>query len=203
MMRKIIAALCFCCASPAVAQDGAYLPFALQAKQLAGKAREQAEAAETKASAATTIANTTAQNVTSSVATLSAKIPVPASTVPPTERVGGATGTAGTYRPADAVQPRITRAGVVATDNAGAWSITWSTALPTPPVTLPIPINTGTQPVVCNVATSTATSASGRCWLARTLPATLVSVVALVSYDVMGAPATGISVQVLAIPMTQ
>lgn len=54
-----------------------------------------------------------------------------------------------------------------------------------------------------NVATATMTGATGRCWLSRTLPATLTLLTALVSYDLFGAGASGISVQVLAIPPTQ
>ena len=128
----------------------------------------------------------------------------PATVVPPSETVGGAGGTASTFRRSDAVQPRITRAGLAtATDTNGNWAITWSTPLATPPVTLPIPVNTGTEPIVCNVATSTGTGATGRCWLARTLPATILTLTALVNYDPFGTAAPGIMVQVLAIPVTQ
>ena len=85
----------------------------------------------------------------------------------------------------------------------GNWAITWSTPLATSPVTLPIPMNPGTEPIVCNVATSTGTGATGHCWLARTLPATILTLTALVNYDPFGTAATGIVVQVLAIPVTQ
>lgn len=128
----------------------------------------------------------------------------PGSTMPQAEALTAAAGTASTCLRSDARLPRITRAGLAApTDSGGNWAITWSTPLPAAPVTLPLPINTGTQPMVCNVTTSTATGATGRCWLARTLPATLLTLTALVSFDPNGAPASGITVQVLAIPVTQ
>lgn len=138
------------------------------------------------------------------VAVVQANACPPGSAVPQTEAIAAAAGVASTCLRSDARLPRITRAGLVSsTSNAGDWSITWTTPLPAPPVTLPIPMNTGTQPIVCNVSSSTTTGAAGRCWLARTLPATLVAVSALVSFDPNGAPAAGIAVQVLAIPATQ
>jgi hypothetical protein len=161
--------------------------------------RQQAQAASDAAAQAVKQADLTA-----AISAVQAAIPRARTTTPMQEAVGGAAGTAGTYLPGDAQAPRITRAGVVTTNStAGAWTVTWATALPSPPVTLPIPINTTTNPVICNVTTTTATGASGRCWYGRTLPATLAALTALVSYDVFGAPATGISVQVLAIPVTQ
>ncbi|WP_452665960.1 hypothetical protein [Sphingomonas zeae] len=70
---------------------------------------------------------------------------------------------------------------------------------------LPIPMlpAAGTQPIVCLPITSTATGSTGRCFYARTLPATITVVTNLVSYDVFGAAASGITVQVFAIPTTQ
>lgn len=117
--------------------------------------------------------------------------------------IGGQTGSQVRYAREDHTHPRITRAAVVTTDSAGAWSVTWSTPVATSPAVLPVPVNATTQPVVCNVATRTATGATGRCWLARTLPATLTVITSLVSYDIFGAPASGLSVQVFAIPLTQ
>lgn len=128
----------------------------------------------------------------------------PGSIMPQSEAVLASAGSASTCLRSDAKLPRITRAGMASsTTTTGEWSITWSTPLPAAPVTLPIPMNTGTQPIVCNVSSSTAIGASGRCWLARTLPATLLTLTALLSFDPNGAPAAGIQVQVLAIPTTQ
>lgn len=137
------------------------------------------------------------------VAAVAALVPVPAATTPPSEMIGGSVGTAGTYRPADSATPRITRATTVTTDTAGAWSVTWGTPLNSAPVVIPVPVNASTQPIVCNVTARTMTAASGRCWLARSLPATLSLVSALVSYDVFGAAASNVSVQIIALPPTQ
>ncbi len=128
----------------------------------------------------------------------------PGSSMPQPEAVDAAAGDAATCLRSNARLPRITRAGMApATDTSGTWSITWTKPLAAAPVTLPLPMNTGTQPIVCNVASSTTTGAAGRCWLARTLPATLLTLAALLSFDPNGAPAAGIIVQVLAIPSTQ
>ncbi len=138
------------------------------------------------------------------VAAVQANVCPPGTTTPQTEAVAATAGSASTCLRSDARLPRITRAGMASsTSTTGDWSITWSTPLPTAPVTLPIPMNTGTQPIVCNVATTTTTGATGRCWLARTLPATILTLTALLSFDAFGTPASGIAVQVLAIPTTQ
>ena len=163
--------------------------------------QSQIDAAKATADAARIAAAASVQ--ASDLAVLQAQIPRPADIIPPTEMIGGTVGTAGTYRPADAAQPRITRAGVVSTDASGGWSITWSSPLATVPTVLPVPINATTQPIICNVATRSTTAAAGRCWLARTLPATLLTLTALVTYDVFGAPVSGVSVQVIALPPTQ
>ncbi len=134
---------------------------------------------------------------------VTAMIPQPSAQVPQTEQVGGAVGAATAYMRADAKLPRITRAAVVATDASGNWSVTWSSPLMATPAVLPVPINSGGQPMVCNVTTATANGASGRCWLARTLPATLTLLTALISYDIFGNSPPVTSVQVLAIPPTQ
>ena len=127
----------------------------------------------------------------------------PANTTPPSEMIGGQTGAQVRYAREDHTHPRITRAGVVTTDANGNWSVTWATATTSVAAVLPVPINASTQPIVCNVATRTTTGATGRCWLSRTLPATILTLTALVSYDLFGAPANSISVQVFAIPVTQ
>ena len=138
------------------------------------------------------------------VAAVQASVCPPGTVAPQTEAVAATAGSASTCLRSDARLPRITRAGMASsTSSTGDWSITWSTPLPAAPVTLPIPMNTGTQPIVCNVASSTTIGATGRCWLARTLPATLLTLSALLSFDPNGAPASGIPVQVLAIPTTQ
>lgn len=148
-------------------------------------------------------AKTAADNAAQAAAAAQAAVPAPANATPPSEMIGGQTGSQVRYAREDHTHPRITRAGIVVTDSGGAWSVTWATPLASAPAVLPVPVNATTQPVVCNVSTRTTAGATGRCWLARTLPATLSLLSALVSYDIFGAAATGVSVQVLAIPSTQ
>ncbi|WP_230630721.1 hypothetical protein [Sphingomonas sp. Leaf37] len=138
------------------------------------------------------------------VAAIAANACPPGSTIPSAESTTPSAGSATTCVRSDFVPVRITRAGMAsATDANGTWSITWSKPLPSAPVTLPLPMNTGNQPIVCNVSSSTMTGAAGRCWLARPLPAALLTLSALLAFDPNGAPAAGITVQVLAIPITQ
>lgn len=132
-----------------------------------------------------------------------AAVPLPANATPPMEMVGGQTGSQVRYAREDHTHPRITRAAIVTTDSSGNWSVIWASPLASSPTVLPVPVNATTQPVICNVATRTTTGATGRCWLARTLPATILTLTALVSFDLFGTAANGISVQVLAIPATQ
>lgn len=141
----------------------------------------------------------------SDMQTVQASICPAGSTTPQAEIVAGSAGTASTCLRSDAKLPRITRAGMVTTDASGNWSVTWSTPLAAPPATLPIPMlpSGGTQPIVCAPTTSTATGSAGRCFYSRTLPATITLLSNLVSYDVFGAAASNITVQVFAIPTTQ
>ena len=184
-MRAVLLAAALIAGAPAAAQVA--VPRPISPATVASKADVQAAAADAAAARAAAEAACRATPL-----------------IPPAEMIGGTAGTAGTScRPTDAAQPRITRAAMVATGSGGTWSVTWSTPLAAAPVTLPIPINASAEPVVCNVATSTAAGATGRCWLARTLPSTLATLTALVAYDLFGAPAASISVQVLAIPPTQ
>lgn len=160
-------------------------------------------ASDTAARDAAAAAQATADAAAQAAATAQAAMPLPANATPPSEMIGGQTGSQVRYAREDHTHPRITRAAVVTTDGSGGWAVTWATSMASVPTVLPVPVNASTQPIVCNVATRTTTGATGRCWLARTLPATLSLLSALVSYDVFGAAATGVSVQVLAIPVTQ
>lgn len=128
-----------------------------------------------------------------------------ASTVPPTETVGGAAGSATTIRRGDAVQPRITRATNCTLDATGSCSITWATALSSAPTIVTTPINPpASQAIMCNTtATPTTTAVSIKCW---TIQTTLLSL-AIVTTGLTLAPAAtapaGTVVQVIAIPNTQ
>lgn len=139
----------------------------------------------------------------SDLANMAATIPVAASTLPPVEAPAGAIGAPGTYRPAGAVDVRITRASTVTTDASGNWAVIWSTPLLSTPVTLPIPINSGSQPAICNVTTTTATGATGKCFINQTTVLSLGIVTAGLTLNPTAAAAAGMSVQLLAIPVTQ
>lgn len=141
------------------------------------------------------------------IAALQAAMPQPATTVPPIEVPAGTVGTAGTYRPADSAMPRITRAGSCALSASGTCTVTWSLALPASansPNVIVTPINTGSQPISCNLtAVPTATSASIRCWTSQTTSLTLPIVTAGLTLAPNVAAAPGTVVQVTALPATQ
>ena len=131
-----------------------------------------------------------------------AAVPLPANVVPPSEASGAATGAqVGRYALEDHIHQRISRVAVVTSDATGNWSASWSSMpLATTPAIFPVAANTGNQPIVCNVATRTTTGATGRCWMARTLPATLTLINALIAYDVFGQSPASTTVMVLALP---
>lgn len=162
-----------------------------------------ASSVDTTARSAAAAAQAAADSANAAAASAAAAVPQPANATPPMEMVGGQTGSQVRYAREDHTHPRITRAAVVTTDSSGNWSVTWASPLASSPTVLPVPVNATTQPVICNVATRTTTGATGRCWLARTLPATILTLTALLSFDLFGTAANGISVQVLAIPSTQ
>lgn len=97
------------------------------------------------------------------------------------------TGTVGSSAPcahrADAARPTSVQAAIVTTDTTGNWTVTWAKpfASATPYIN-PQAINTGIQPYICNVASSTTTTASGKCWqtVTMTLPSVTTSLLGLV-----------------------
>lgn len=133
------------------------------------------------------------------LAAMQALIPVPASITPPTETVAGATGTPGTYRPGNAVQPRITRSVPFTTDATGTAAVTWPT-LPAVPLVFPEPnvASGAAQAPICAPVTGTVTTTGVtiKCWTTQSVTVSLLgAVVAPVS-----AAAAGVTGQVLAIP---
>lgn len=164
MIRMIFAAVALLSAAPATAQ----VVTSVDPSQVAKKADLDAMRQQVQAAADAAAQTVKQSDLSAAVSAIQATIPRARTAAPMQETVGGVAGTAGTYLPGDAQAPRITRAGLVTTNStAGAWSVTWAAPLPSAPVTLPIPINTTTNPVICNVATTTATGASGRCWYGR------------------------------------
>ena len=82
----------------------------------------------------------------------------------------GSAGSANCYVPKDASRPTAVQAANVQTNASdGSWSVTWGRSfVSATPVILPIPINTGAMPLVCNVVTRSATAATGKCWQSTT-----------------------------------
>lgn len=134
-----------------------------------------------------------------------ALIPTPAATIPNAEVVGGAAGTAGTYRPGNATQPRITRAANCTLDTNGACSITWATALSASPMIVITPVNTAAaQPMSCNTtALPTATAVSIKCWIVQNTLLSLAIVTAGINIVPAVTAPSGTVVQITAIPPTQ
>lgn len=139
-----------------------------------------------------------------SMAQVQAIIPQPANVTPPSESTTPAVGAQSMrYALEDHVHQRISRAAVVTTDSNGAWTVTWSPALPAAPAVLPIAVNAGTQPIICNVTTRTTTTAAGKCWLAQNTVLSLGLVTAGLTLLPFANAAASTSVQVFAIPTTQ
>lgn len=135
------------------------------------------------------------------IAAMQAQIPVPASTVPPAETVGGAAGATMTFRRGDAVQPRITRAVVGTTATGGNLTVTWD-ALSSVPIVIPVPFvaSGALQAPVCMPVsgTVTTTGATVRCFTTQSVTVSILgSVVAPVT-----TAAAGVQVQVFAVPTT-
>lgn len=120
----------------------------------------------------------------SSVAALQAAMPAPC---PGTQLADTLNGTVGSGTPCtvrvDAARPTVVQAAIVTTDASGNWSVTWAKAFANAtPYINPQAINTGTQPYICNVSSSTTTGATGRCWqtVTSTLPSLATSLLGLV-----------------------
>lgn len=139
--------------------------------------------------------------ISDQIATMQAAIPVPASSVPPAETVGGAPGATMTFRRGDAVQPRITRAVIGTTAAGGTVAVTWD-ALPSVPIVVPIPfVASGAvqAPMCFPVAGSvTTTGATVKCFTSQSVT---VSILGAVVAPITTA-AAGVQVQVFAVPTT-
>ena len=96
---------------------------------------------------------------------LQAQIPQPASTIPPTEMIGGEVGTPGKYRPADARQPRITRSKTVTLDTNGTATFDWTSqgALGAPVQVAITPVYTGAGVPKCWATAASATAVTVKC----------------------------------------
>lgn len=117
-------------------------------------------------------------------------------------------GTVGTStacsRRSDSTRPTAVQAAAVVTDASGNWTVTFAKSFANAPAVDPLPINTGSLPIMCNVVSRSVTGATGKCWQANT--ATLGgSLTALLNavVNVFGNAAANTTVMVLARDMTQ
>lgn len=135
----------------------------------------------------------------SQVEAIQSAIPQPAATVPPAEMTGGSVGTPGTYRPADARQPRITRSRTLTLAADGTATFDWSAQGPlaTPGQVVVTPVHTGAGVPKCWATAVTATSASVKC-VVETVA--LLSILGLNVGSVTNAAPAGLQVGVIALP---
>lgn len=136
------------------------------------------------------------------VASVDAKIPVPSSTVPPVEVIGGAVGSQMVFRRADDIQPRITRGAPCTTVAGGTCSVTWP-AMSAVPLVIPVPTIAGAaaQAPLCFPVTGTITTtgATVKCFTSQSVTVSLLgAVVAPIT-----TAAAGVPVQVFAVPYSQ
>ena len=118
----------------------------------------------------------------------------------------GSVGTATPCVPrSDATRPTTVQAAIVSTDATGAWTVTWAKPfVSAAPYINPQAVNpANVQPYICNITSSTATGATGKCWqtVTMTLPSVLTSLTSLVLNPTGAAPS--IQVRVAAREATQ
>lgn len=141
--------------------------------------------------------------------------PPPSSTMPPATALDGSTGSSASYARADHTHAARVQRTVLMTAADG--TATWTFARPIvvasgalPPVTFMVE-DTGT-PIVVQITGRTFTSSGGqdthtavtiRAQRSRTLPATILALTALVSFDIFGGSASGVRVNLFAADPTQ
>lgn len=121
----------------------------------------------------------------------------------PTQPVGqpGPTGNPGPMGPQG--NPGVTglQSTVLTTDASGLATFTFSPAYSSPPDIQAIPVNTGSEPLVCDIAAAvTTTAVTVKVWQAQKLPATISTLASLQNFDIFGGTGiSGISVHVTAV----
>lgn len=132
-----------------------------------------------------------------------AQMPAPCGAIPTADTLNGSAGSANCYVPKDASRPTSVQAANVTTSATdGSWSVTWARPfVSATPVIIPIPVNTGTMPLVCNVVSRSATAATGKCWQSTTttLSGTLLGLLV----NPFGSPAASAAVMIVAREPTQ
>ncbi len=132
-------------------------------------------------------------------------LPSPCAAVPSADTLLGSAGSSGCFTPNDATRPTVVQAANVVTDSSGNWSVTWARPFNSAmPVVNPLPVNTGSLPIMCNVVARSAIGASGKCWqsTANTLPSTLASLAGMV-VNPFGTTAASAAVMIIGREPTQ
>lgn len=150
-----------------------------------------------------TSSSLTAPATKADLATLQGLMPAPCGAVPSPDTLNGSAGAATCYVPKDASRPTAVQAANVTTSATdGSWSVTWARSFVSlAPVIIPIPVNAGSLPLVCNVVSRSATAAAGKCWQSTTttLSGTLLGLLV----NPFGSPAASAAVMVIGREPTQ
>ncbi len=150
--------------------------------------------------------NLAAYATVASLQALATTMPAPCVATPLPDTLLGALGSGTPCSPRqDTARPTVVQAANVITDASGNWSVTWAKPFVSPvPAVNPLPVNTGTLPILCNVQTRSTTGATGRCWQANTttLPGTLTALTGLV-LNAFQSGAANAAVMVIAREVTQ
>ena len=134
------------------------------------------------------------------VTAIQGQMPQPATMAPPTETPAGSIGTPGTYRPGNAIQPRITRSRTVTLAADGTATFDWTTqgALVAPVQVATTAIYTGSGVPKCWATATSATAVSIKCVVENNTLLNLAAVTAGINLN--GMSAAGLSVGVIVLP---
>lgn len=132
-----------------------------------------------------------------------AVMPTPFTSVPLGPSAGGVAGSGLFYVPGNAAQRQSVQKFRAQTLSDGTWSVTWSTPFQSSaPIVSTNPLNPNgatNGPVVCNVFTAVAATATGRCWQ----NGSLLTVLGLTVLGAPITPATGMTIMVTGSEPTQ
>lgn len=168
---------------------------------------DQAASAQARADAAMTAANAAQAKADAAQAAL----PQPSNVVGQGEMVGGAPGSAMTYKRGDWIPPRRSRTGSCVLPTSGVCTVPWSSAFGVGevPVMLGDPVATNAsalQPISCNITGApTTTGVPVKCWQAQptVLGASLLAIANLAINPFGTGTLAGVVVTTAAIPGSQ
>lgn len=131
-----------------------------------------------------------------------ASMPTPLVTVPPGPSAAGVTGSGLNYVPGNAQQRQAVQRTVANTDASGNFAVTWATSFisSTPTVTVTAGNPSGTNGVICNWQTRSATNVTGKCWQTNTALIALLGITITVAPTI---PATSTPISVIMAEPTQ